>query len=171
MVTTTESGTAPLTAALVRGALRDVVDPEIPAISIVDLGIVRTVSVDAGSVHVELLPTFTGCPALELIRSAVRERVVELDPAADVEVAFSFAEPWTSDRISPAGRDALRRAGVAPPLPGGPDGPLVSLSTPVACPYCGSRRTVLENAFGPTACRSIRYCTACRQPFEHLKTV
>jgi len=155
----------------VRAALRDVADPELPAVSIVDLGIVRDVVVDGSSVRVELLPTFVGCPAFELIEAAVRERLAAIASGADLVVGRSFAEPWTSDRITDAGREALRRSGVGPPLPESGSGPLVSLSAPVPCPFCGSRRTVLENAFGPTACRSIRYCTDCRQPFEQLKTV
>ena len=160
-----------LTVAAVRDALDDVSDPEIPAISIVDLGLVHEVAVDGGRIRVELLPTFVGCPALDAIRDAVRERLAGLAPDHEADVAFSYAEPWTSDRITPAGREALRASGLGPPTPAPAVGALLALDVPVACPYCGSRRTVLENAFGPTACRSIRYCTACRQPFEQFKPV
>jgi ring-1,2-phenylacetyl-CoA epoxidase subunit PaaD len=160
---------APVTEARVRRALADVHDPEIPAISIVDLGIVRTVTVDADAIRVELLPTFVGCPALDAIHDAVTDRLAGF--ARDIEVRFTFAEPWTSDRISPAGREALRRSGFAPPVPGQDGHALISLDAPVACPYCGSSKTRLENAFGPARCRSIRYCTACRQPFEQFKAV
>jgi ring-1,2-phenylacetyl-CoA epoxidase subunit PaaD len=155
----------------VRDALRDVADPELPAVSIVDLGVVRAVVVDRGRIRVELLPTFVGCPAFEIIERAVRDRLAALAPAADVVVERSFAEPWTTERITERGRDALARSGIGPPLRASGDGTLVALSVPVPCPFCGSRRTVLENAFGPTACRSIRYCTDCRQPFEQLKSV
>ncbi len=154
----------------VRAALANVADPEIPAISIVDLGIVRDVAVEGDRIRVELLPTFVGCPALEIIRDAVRSRLTEVAPGVEAEVAFTFAEPWTTDRITPAGRAALRASGLGPPS-GRAGATLVDLGAPVPCPYCGSRRTVLENAFGPTACRTIRYCTSCRQPFEQLKTV
>ena len=151
--------------------LQSVVDPEIPAISIVDLGIVRAVTLVDGQLGVELLPTFIGCPALELIQADVRERLQALagDPASGVEhvnVTISYAEAWTAARISERGRAALVANGFAPP-DGGPQ--LVALSRPATCPFCGSRRTVLENAFGPTRCRSIHYCTSCRQPFEQFK--
>ncbi|HTS14362.1 MAG TPA: 1,2-phenylacetyl-CoA epoxidase subunit PaaD [Candidatus Sulfotelmatobacter sp.] len=149
-------------------ALAGVPDPEIPAISIVDLGVVHHVTVGAG-IAVELLPTFVGCPALDVIRDAVRARLAALAPDAVVDVRFTFAEPWTSHRITPAGREQLRRSGFAPPAPGG--AALVQLMPRVACPYCGSRHTRLENAFGPTLCRATHYCTDCRQPFEAFKPV
>jgi ring-1,2-phenylacetyl-CoA epoxidase subunit PaaD len=151
-------------------ALHDVYDPEIPTISVVDLGVVRSVAADEGSIRVELLPTFVGCPAIEVMRSAVAERLHEF--ADDVRVEISFAEPWTSDRITAEGRAALRESGFAPPAftPLG-DRALSALPTlPVAeCPYCGSGNTILENAFGPTLCRAIYYCSDCRQPFEQFK--
>lgn len=155
----------------VRQILAGIVDPEIPAISIVDLGIVGAVSLVDGTLAVELLPTFIGCPALDLIRTTVTERLEQeiAIPGSGIErvtVVISFAEPWTAARISERGRAALAASGFAPP-DGGPQ--LVSLASAATCPYCGSRRTVLENAFGPTRCRSIHYCTACRQPFEQFK--
>jgi ring-1,2-phenylacetyl-CoA epoxidase subunit PaaD len=151
-------------------ALRDVADPEIPAISIVDLGLVHEIVVTREKLRVELLPTFVGCPALDMIRGAVEARLARLGPP--VEVVFSFAVPWTSDRISSEGRERLRRSGFAPPTAQLAEAPtLLTLDVPVPCPYCGSRRTRLDNAFGPTQCRSIRYCTECRQPFESFKPV
>jgi ring-1,2-phenylacetyl-CoA epoxidase subunit PaaD len=147
-------------------ALHDVHDPEIPTISVVDLGVVRSVETGEGSVRVELLPTFVGCPAIDVMRSSVEERLHEF--ADDVIVDVSFAEPWTSQRISEAGREALRSAGFAPPISSGRD--LVVL--PIAeCPYCGSRNTKLENAFGPTLCRAIYHCSDCQQPFEQFKDI
>jgi ring-1,2-phenylacetyl-CoA epoxidase subunit PaaD len=157
--------------AAVRTALGEVTDPEIPVVSIVDLGVVREVRVDGDRIRVELLPTFVGCPAVEMMRAAVADRLHALAPSAAVEVAVSFAEPWTSDRITPAGRDALRASGFGPPLPAARGDAPIPLSVAVPCPYCGSRRTILDNVFGPTPCRSIRYCTDCRQPFEQFKTV
>jgi ring-1,2-phenylacetyl-CoA epoxidase subunit PaaD len=157
--------------AAVRAAMAEVADPEIPVVSIVDLGIVHHVDVRPHGIRVELLPTFVGCPAIELIRAAVRDRLTALAPGARIDVQISFAEPWTTDRITEAGREALRRSGFGPPLHVGPADAPISLSAAVPCPYCGSRRTVLENVFGPTACRSIRYCTDCRQPFEQFKPV
>jgi ring-1,2-phenylacetyl-CoA epoxidase subunit PaaD len=155
-------------------ALQDVHDPEIPTISVVDLGVVRSVTAIPGEIRVELLPTFVGCPAIEVMREAVEERLSKFAPR--VEVDISFAEPWTSERITADGRNALRAAGFAPPATLQPDADRRSLSVlpvlPVAeCPYCGSRNTTLENAFGPTQCRAIYHCANCLQPFEQFKEV
>jgi ring-1,2-phenylacetyl-CoA epoxidase subunit PaaD len=162
--------------AAVLDALREVPDPEIPAISVVDLGVIGRIDVDDTALSVQLLPTFVGCPALEPMREAVRERLKALAPDRRVTVDVSFETPWTSDRISAHGRQRLTASGFGPPLPNDsgqlPNEPgqlRIALDQPVPCPFCGSRRTVLENAFGPTLCRSIRYCTDCRQPFEQFK--
>lgn len=156
--------------------LRSIPDPEIPAIGIVDLGVIGSVAIDADRVRVELLPTFVGCPAIGVMQDQIRERIGALRIAPEVHVAVSYDPPWTSDRISPAGREALRRSGFAPPapMPAAPTlGQLDELAVlPVAeCPYCGSRNTSLENPFGPTLCRSIYHCRDCRQPFEQFKRV
>jgi ring-1,2-phenylacetyl-CoA epoxidase subunit PaaD len=165
-------GTRPLEAA-VWAALHDVHDPEIPTISVVDLGVVRTVEAGEGSIRVELLPTFIGCPAIDVMRHSVEDRL--RDFASSVSVEISFAEPWTTERITADGRAALRAAGFAPPQQSvtNPDRQLSVLpSLPVGeCPYCGSRNTTLENAFGPTLCRAIYHCADCRQPFEQFKEV
>jgi ring-1,2-phenylacetyl-CoA epoxidase subunit PaaD len=153
---------ARVTRATVRAALADVADPEIPAISIVDLGIVHSVEVGtgpAGAIRVELLPTFVGCPALDLIRSTVGDRLVEL--GRPIDVVFVRTVPWTSERITAAGREALRRSGFAPP----------SELADVRCPYCDSGRVAMESLFGPTQCRSLFYCRDCRQPFEAFKAI
>ncbi len=154
----------------VLAALDEVADPEIPAVSIVELGMIGDVEVAAGGVRVELIPTFVGCPAIELIRSAVEDRLAGV--ADRVEVDVSFATPWSSDRIWPSGREKLRRSGFAPPPHVGAGRALPMLdSAPVECPYCGSRRTTLESVFGPTQCRSIRHCAECRQSFESFKPI
>lgn len=156
--------------AAVLAALAEVPDPEIPVISIVDLGMIGDIRVDADAIRVALLPTFVGCPALDVIRASVERRLGTFDRAIDVR--FDYRVPWTSDRITDAGRAALRASGFAPPAPSPIDDPmLVHVGSPVPCPYCGSTRTVLENAFGPSQCRAIHYCTACRQPFERFKTI
>jgi ring-1,2-phenylacetyl-CoA epoxidase subunit PaaD len=154
-------------------ALAEVADPEIPAISVVDLGVIRSVRVDPGAVHVELLPTFIGCPAVGVMQQQVTEKVRSLGIADAVDVRISYAEPWTSDRISAVGREQLASSGFAPPaLAASVSGldELLVLSE-ATCPYCGSRNTTLDNPFGPTLCRSIYHCDACHQPFEQFKTV
>jgi ring-1,2-phenylacetyl-CoA epoxidase subunit PaaD len=152
-------------------ALSEIPDPEIPVISLVDLGVVKDVQVDGKRVRVELTPTFLGCPALEAMRDAMAAKLAELGAQPEIEVVLD--DSWSTDKITPAGREKLRAAGFAPPAPRGVGAPqLVQLqSGAFRCPYCGSTETRLENLFGPTPCRSLRYCTSCRQPFEQFKTI
>jgi ring-1,2-phenylacetyl-CoA epoxidase subunit PaaD len=179
-------------------ALAEIPDPEIPVISLVDLGVIRGVAVENGTVRVDFTPTFLGCPALDVMRDAMAERIRTL--GAEPEIVVHTDDSWSTDRISAEGRDKLRAAGFAPPLPrlawqrtnGRVDEPrglssggasaasarsahaptLVQLQSNVfRCPYCGSTDTRLDNIFGPTPCRSLRYCTSCRQPFEQFKTI
>ena len=160
-----------VTAEAVWEALRAVEDPEIPVISIVDLGVVRDVRVEGGRVHVEFTPTFLGCPALEVMREEMAARIRAVGGEPDVEVVLD--DSWSTDRITVEGREKLREAGFAPPAPRDVTAPkLVQLqSDAFRCPYCGSSDTRLENIFGPTPCRSLRYCESCRQPFEQFKTI
>jgi ring-1,2-phenylacetyl-CoA epoxidase subunit PaaD len=155
----------------VREALAEIPDPEIPVISLVDLGVVRDVEVEGGRVRVEFTPTFLGCPALEAMRSAMEEKIRALGAEPDIEVVLD--DSWSTDRITPEGREKLRASGFAPPAPRQAGAPtLVQLTAQVfRCPYCGSTETRLDNIFGPTPCRSIRYCESCRQPFEQFKTI
>ena len=155
-------------------ALAEVPDPEIPVVSVVDLGLVHRVTLDGERLRVELLPTFVGCPALELIRESVAARLAGMAPV--VEVEMTFAEPWTSDRITAEGTRKLRESGFAPPGPAREDGgrPLfatIAVRPSAACPWCGSADTTLENLFGPTLCRTLFWCNRCRQPFEQFKAV
>ncbi|HEX5591513.1 MAG TPA: 1,2-phenylacetyl-CoA epoxidase subunit PaaD [Candidatus Limnocylindrales bacterium] len=143
----------------VREVLRGVADPEIPTVSIVDLGMVERIEVGPNGIEVELLPTFVGCPAQEIIRDAVIQALAPLGRPAIV--GFSFRVPWTSDRITPAGRARLAATGFAPPAE----------PADVRCPYCRSGRVAMDSAFGPTQCRSLFYCRDCRQPFEAFKPV
>ncbi len=154
-------GARPLGIETVRSALAEVMDPELPMVSIVDLGMIGEIVVDrvTGAIEVELLPTFVGCPALAMIETAVASRLAELGPPVRVETTFRI--PWTTDRITPSGLAALATAGIAAPAE--PDA--------VHCPWCGSGRVVLDSSFGPTQCRSLHYCRDCRQPFEAMKPV
>ena len=160
-----------VTADEVWAALDEIPDPEIPVISLVDLGVIRDVAVDGDHVRVEFTPTFMGCPALEVMRDQMAARLVELGVEPEIDVILD--DSWSTDSISPAGREKLREAGFAPPAPRSVGVPqLVQLqSGAFRCPYCGSTETRLENIFGPTPCRSVRYCTSCSQPFEQFKTI
>ena len=154
-----------VTADQVWEAVGEIPDPEIPVVSLVDLGVIRSVDVHDVHVLVELTPTFLGCPALEAMKRALEEKVTQL--GAEPEVRVISDDSWSTDKITAAGREKLRGAGFAPPAPR-----LVQLQSAVhRCPYCGSTDTKLENLFGPTPCRSLRYCASCRQPFEQFKTI
>jgi ring-1,2-phenylacetyl-CoA epoxidase subunit PaaD len=145
--------------ASVRRALAEVPDPELPVVSIVELGMVHRVDVTPDAIKVALLPTFIGCPALEVIRERVAARLAAYGRRVDVETSFEV--PWTSDRISGDALAALREVGIAPPAP--PEA--------MHCPWCDSARVTMDSAFGPTQCRSLYYCRDCRQPFEALRSV
>ncbi len=144
--------------AQVWAALEEIPDPEIPVVSLVELGVIRSVDVQNEHVRIEFTPTFLGCPALEVMKRAMEEKVAGL--GARPEVAVISDDSWSTDRITPAGREKLRAAGFAPPAPREASAPtLVQLQAQVfRCPYCGSTETRLENIFGPTPCRSLRYC-------------
>ena len=160
-----------VTADEVWAALEEIPDPEIPVISLVDLGVIRNVTIDGAHVQIELTPTFLGCPALEAMRRALESSVTALGGEPDVRVISD--DSWSTDRITPAGREKLRQAGFAPPAPREAGGPkLVQLQARgVPLPVLRLQETRLENLFGPTPCRSIRYCDSCRQPFEQFKTI
>lgn len=161
--------TATSLAGRAREALARVMDPEIPALSIADLGMIERVEASGVEIEIDLLPTFVGCPAQFVIREDAERAVRAAVPGARVTVRFVFDPPWTTDRITPAGRDALREIGIAPPEQrGGADASLLQIG--MRCPWCGEAVSTLESAFGPTPCRSIRYCPACRNPFEGFKT-
>jgi ring-1,2-phenylacetyl-CoA epoxidase subunit PaaD len=152
-------------------ALAEIPDPEIPVISLVDLGVVKDVSVEDGAVRIDFTPTFMGCPALDTMRAQMEDAIRALDAEPDVRVVLD--DSWSTDRITAEGRARLREAGFAPPAPRSAEGPtLLQLERgPFHCPWCGSTDTRLDNLFGPTPCRSLRYCNGCRQPFEQFKTI
>jgi ring-1,2-phenylacetyl-CoA epoxidase subunit PaaD len=155
-----------------RAALERVLDPELPVLSIVELGIVRDVVVEGRRVAVTLTPTYSGCPAMHAIEAEVGEalRGAGFD---EVELRTVYAPAWTTDWIAAPAREKLRAHGIAPPGPRLVE-PLVQLesgraSGAVACPYCGSSHTTVVSHFGATACTALHSCHACRHPFEHFK--
>ena len=152
--------------------LRQVPDPEVPVISLCELGIVRDLKETAGGLEVVLTPTYSGCPATELIQDDVRAALAAF---GEIEITMQRAPAWTTDWISDAGREKLRAYGIAPPGPvaAGQGQPIrlvhrASL-TKLACPRCGSEQTEKLSAFGSTACKALYRCMACREPFEHFK--
>ncbi len=149
--------------------LSGVKDPEIPVLSLVDLGVITNVSVDERKVTVEMTPTFVGCPALEQMQQEVRE-VIEQHGASSVTVNISFKKPWSSDLITENGRAALKSFGIAPPQGRQLFADLGMLEHP-ACPRCGGTDTEIRNLFGPTLCRSIHYCHHCHEAFEQFKSL
>jgi ring-1,2-phenylacetyl-CoA epoxidase subunit PaaD len=148
-----------------RETAEDVPDPEFPALTIADLGILRDVREADGAVTVTITPTYSGCPAMAQIAADLRRRL-ERAGFRDVAVRTELSPPWTTDWITPEGRRKLSEAGIAPP--GAHGGPvLVPLS--VACPRCGSRNTRELSRFSGTACKALYQCQACREPFERVK--
>lgn len=147
--------------------LKKVDDPELTAVSVVDLGMVHNVSIDGGTVSITMVPTFSGCPALDFIQKNVQTAVQKLHWVMDCQVTFSFQLTWSTTSITNHGKQQLKKHGIAPP----PENYIPGDEWTVDCPYCGSAFTSMENVFGPTACRSILYCAACKNPFEAMKPV
>jgi len=156
-------------AAKVWDALDGVPDPEMPAVSLVGLGMVADIRVGDASVDVRLTPTFVGCPALAVMQAAAVAAVEQALTGVAVTVEWTAAPAWRSDRVREETWPALAARGIAPPR-GDPDRPLAA-GDRVLCPWCGSADTRVENVFGPTACRSVHYCQHCHNPFEALKPV
>jgi ring-1,2-phenylacetyl-CoA epoxidase subunit PaaD len=149
--------------------IRDIEDPELPHVTIGDLGIVRSVSVDGRLVTAVLTPTYTGCPATEQIRDDVADAI--RSAGYEPEVRMTMSPAWSTDWITERGRERLRAAGITPPAPAGEPGDAVSVDPPVACPRCGSRRTRLISRFGGTACKASYVCNVCAEPFEYFKAL
>lgn len=147
--------------------LQDIKDPEIPVLSLVDLGVITSVEVVNNSVTIEMTPTFVGCPALDVMQNDIREMLLK-NGIKDVEIKVSYKKPWNSDMISPEGRQALKKFGLSPPPPRQLFADL-DLLEHAHCPRCGNTNTELRNTFGPTLCRSIHYCNDCREAFEQFK--
>lgn len=149
--------------------LEEVKDPEIPVLSLVDLGVITNVAVDAEKITVEMTPTFVGCPAMDYMKNEV-ENVLKNRGIKNVEVTISFRKPWSSDLISEKGKQSLKKFGLAPPPSSKIFTDLEILETAV-CPRCEGQNTELKNPFGPTLCRAIYYCHDCREAFEQFKPI
>ena len=148
--------------------MEELKDPEIPVLSLRDMGIIREIEVHGQDVSVTITPTFVGCPALEMIKSDIRE-LLRSRGSKNVSVNVSYKEPWTSEMISAEGRQALKKFGLAPPAEGVfTDLEILEYAT---CPRCDGKNTELKTPFGPTLCRSIHYCHDCKEAFEQFKPV
>ncbi|MGW7477602.1 1,2-phenylacetyl-CoA epoxidase subunit PaaD [Nonomuraea muscovyensis] len=159
-----------------REVAANVADPELPLLTLADLGILREVEVDDGRVVVTITPTYSGCPAMAAIRADLTASLREAG-YAEVEVRTRLSPPWTTDWITEAGRRKLAQAGIAPPgpVPARAAGPVpLTLGPPrrrVRCPRCGSAETEELSRFGATACKALWRCRACAEPFEHVKEI
>jgi len=152
----------------IRTLLLEVMDPEIPTISLVDLGIVSDIKVVGEHIDITLTPTFSGCPALKVMEELVLEKLKPLNK--EVTVKTTFEKPWNTDMITEHGRAMLPKHGLAPPPKH--NGYLeLDILSDTPCPYCGSRNTDMKSPFGPTLCRSLHYCKNCLQAFEQFKPV
>lgn len=153
----------------VRAVVAEVLDPEVPVLTIDDLGILRDVTVDDdGHIDVTITPTYSGCPAMDAIRADVTSALAARG-YRDVSITLVLAPAWTTDWMSDAGRRKLLDYGIAPPQPRTRDSVMVSLT--LRCPQCGSPETRELSRFGSTACKSLWVCTACREPFDHFKAI
>ncbi|MFC8506448.1 1,2-phenylacetyl-CoA epoxidase subunit PaaD [Streptomyces sp. NPDC057411] len=170
MVTTAPAGTTPTALeeelARIAGA---VPDPELPVLTLAELGVVRGVHIHGPSrVEVRLTPTYTGCPAIEAMSHDIEE-ALHTHGIAEVSVVTVLSPAWSTDDITEEGRRKLAEFGIAPPRPQGPAGGPIPLTLAIRCPHCGSTDTELLSRFSSTACKALRRCTACREPFDHFK--
>jgi len=157
-----------------REAAATVVDPELPMLTLADLGVLRDVAVTDGTVVVDITPTYSGCPAMATMRDDL-VRTLREQGFADVQVRVALSPAWTSDWISERGRAALADAGISPPGPARRDGPVLLALAParrvLRCPRCASDAVELISEFGSTACKALYRCRACLEPFDHVKEI
>lgn len=149
--------------------LEEVKDPEIPVLSIVDLGIITAIEIDDRIVRIEMTPTFVGCPALDFMKHEIEQKL-QSKGISEVKVSVSFRDPWSSDKISEKGKQALKQFGLAPP----PSHTLlqdIDILEHALCPRCDGTNTEMKTPFGPTLCRSIHFCYDCKEAFEQFKPI
>lgn len=172
MQTQTSTTVSPATLkARVREALEDVKDPEIRALSVVELGIIVDIQADEdGAVRVVMTPTFSGCPALNIMQEQVKTRAGKVPGVTQAEVQVNYDVQWNTNMISDKGRQKMKDFGITPPACYANDLD-VSVVEDAECPHCGSHDTTMQSPFGPTLCRSIHYCRNCQETFEQFKPV
>lgn len=143
-------------------------DPEIPAISLIDLGIIRNVSYRNDEWIISIVPTYSGCPATQMIEESIRE-ALRRNNIDSYQLDISIDPPWTTDFITEKGREDLRAYGIAPPTQEGTKRDLFSVAPSVKCPRCGAKDTKRKSEFGSTPCKSLYQCGVCKEPFEYFK--
>ncbi|HRN33577.1 MAG TPA: phenylacetate-CoA oxygenase subunit PaaJ [Saprospiraceae bacterium] len=148
--------------------LKEVADPEIPVLSVVDLGIIEKVCVDGNRLYLGILPTYNGCPAIDLIRLMIHEKCYDAG-FRDIEIEYLKTPHWTTDRISPEGMNSLREYGIAAPDKSTRIDQLIHGISTIRCPKCDSSHTFLISAFGSTPCKALMQCKDCHEPFEYFK--
>lgn len=158
----------------IRELLSEVKDPEIPVLSIIDLGILREVRVNEDKVTVRITPTYSGCPAMKAIEQEI-EKTLKINGIQNYEVKKDFSETWTTDWMSDEAKKKLKDYGIAPPGKTEKEDDFLKTikgsSRVISCPYCDSTNTELQSEFGSTACKSQYYCYDCEEPFEHFKCI
>jgi len=153
--------------------LKEIEDPEIPVINIVELGIVRNVKVDDESVKIEITPTYSGCPAMKVIEDQIYQKLKDRG-LGKVNIKTVYSPPWTTDWITKETKEKLRSYGIAPPQKVTPREIFPFLQEKkekISCPYCNSSNTVVTSKFGSTPCKALHYCNNCQQPFEEFKCI
>ncbi|REL38151.1 phenylacetate-CoA oxygenase subunit PaaJ [Rhodohalobacter sp. SW132] len=154
--------------------LEEVIDPEIPVLNVVEMGIVRNILLENSEVIVKITPTYSGCPAMNAIEMEIRKKLREKG-IEEFKVITDFKEPWTTDWMTDHAKKKLKEYGIAPPdRTTGDDDFLTGLKNSqkiIPCPYCDSMDTELQSEFGSTACKSLYFCDGCSQPFEHFKCI
>ena len=151
--------------------LAEVPDPEIPALNIVEMGIVRDVRAEGNTWIVDITPTYSGCPAMKAIEEDVREVLVELK-LESFDVRTVISPPWTTDWMTEEAREKLRMEGIAPPLYSSADKrSIMGVSREILCPRCRSKETKMISQFGSTACKSLYVCESCKEPFDYFKCI
>ncbi|MBR7889524.1 phenylacetate-CoA oxygenase subunit PaaJ [Marinomonas sp. A79] len=156
--------------ALAEQVLAEVMDPEVPVVSVVDLGIVRKITWRDGHLSVLITPTYSGCPATEVIELSIREALVQAG-FVQAEVVQRLDPAWTTDWITQAGREKLKAYGISPPVGSASKRSLTSVAPQVTCPICGSEHTQLVSEFGSTACKALYRCLDCLEPFDYFKCI
>ncbi|HLP19567.1 MAG TPA: 1,2-phenylacetyl-CoA epoxidase subunit PaaD [Chitinophagales bacterium] len=165
-----ETGILEITEEQVWFALENVKDPEIPVLTVVDMGMITGVAITDNSVVITMTPTFVGCPAIHVIKQSIYDEVKKLG-FDSVEVKVDFETKWTSDRMKDGAKEKLEKFGLAPPVVLNDDELTEEQLNRVRCPHCHSTDTTLRSAFGSTLCRAIRFCFNCKQGFEQFKPV